>query len=83
MIPPTPPPLGPNEYVTWVRIEKETFDLVGILVTSLGFTGLCVLLASFLGLVLGAARIIRTRREHELAGEGRISIQLAEAEPPL
>lgn len=87
-----PPPLGPNEYVTWVRVEEETFDIVGVLLTSLGFTGICVLIAGFLGVVLGAARIIRTHREREMLGE-RISIapdldgsgrvaRLAEAEPP-
>lgn len=79
---PQPPPLGPNEVVTWVRVEHEAFDIVGVILTSLGFTGLCVLVAGFLGLAVGAARIIRSRRDREAAGADRIAIHLAEAEPP-
>lgn len=81
---PTPqlPPLGPNEVVTWVRIEREAFDIVGVILTSLGFTGLCVAFAAFFGLALGAARIIRGRREREATGADRVGIHLVEAEPP-
>lgn len=80
--PPQLPPLQPNEVVTWVRVEREVFDLVGVIVTSLGFTGICVAFAAFFGLALGAARIIRGRRDREAAGAGRVAIHLAEAEPP-
>jgi hypothetical protein len=80
--PPQLPPLGPNEVVTWVRVERETFDIVGVLLTSLGFTGICVAFAAFFGLALGAARIIRGRRERQASGADRIGIHLAEAEPP-
>jgi len=80
--PPQLPPLQPNEVVTWVRVEHEVFDVVGVIVTSLGFTGICVAFAAFFGLALGAARIIRTRREREAAGGDRIAIHLAEADPP-
>ena len=57
-LPPQLPPLQPNEFVTWVRVEREVFDLVGVILTSLGFTGLCVAFGAFFGLALGAAKII-------------------------
>ena len=76
------PPLQPNEVVTWVRVEPEVFDIVGVLVTSLGFTGLCVAFGAFFGLALGVARIIRGRREREALGLDRVGIHLAEADPP-
>jgi hypothetical protein len=68
--------------VTWVRVEHEVFDVVGVILTSIGFTGICVAFAAFFGLALGAARIIRGRRDREASGADRITIQLAEADPP-
>lgn len=76
------PPLAPNEVVTWVRVEREAFDIVGVILTSLGFTGMCIAIAAFLGLVMGAARIIRGRRERESSGADGVAIHLLEADPP-
>ena len=58
----SPPPLGPNEYVTWVKVEPEIFDIAGILASSLGFTLLLLALALVLGSVVGAGLILRRRR---------------------
>ena len=85
MIPaPELPPLGPNEYITWVKVEYETFDILGVIVASLGFAGLCVAFAAFGGSILGAAMIIRSRRARQEQYEARVSISLAsaEVEPP-
>ena len=59
---PSPPPLGPNEYVTWVKVEPDVFDLVGVLVSSLSFTVLCVSIAFFLGSFVGVGLIVRRGR---------------------
>ena len=59
---PSPPPLGPNEVVTWVRVEPEIFDLIGVIASSLSFTILCVSLAVFLGSFVGVGLILRRRR---------------------
>ena len=59
---PSPPPLGPNEVVTWVRVEPEIFDIVGVIAASLGFVILCVSLAVFLGSFVGVGLILRRRR---------------------
>ncbi len=58
----SPPPLGPNEYVTWVKVEPEIFDIVGVIASSLGFTLLCLALALFLGSFVGVGLILRRRR---------------------
>ena len=59
---PSPPPLGPNEYVTWVKVEPEVFDIFGVILSSLGFTFLCVSIAFFLGSFVGVGLILRRRR---------------------
>ena len=59
---PSPPPLGPNEVVTWVRVEPEIFDIVGVIASSLGFVILCVSLAVFLGSLVGISLILRRGR---------------------
>ena len=81
---PEPPALGPNEYVTWVKVEPDVFDIFGVIVASLGFAGLCIGVAAFCGSILGAAMIIRSRRSRQQEHEARVSISLAsaEAEPP-
>lgn len=52
-----PPPPG----VVWVKVEKPVFDIVGVLVSSLTFTGLLVLGALLCGGLLAAAYILRGR----------------------
>ena len=48
--------------VTWIKVEKPTFDLVGVVLSSLKLTGLIVLAALALGGMLGAVLIRRRRR---------------------
>ena len=65
--------------VTWVKIEKPTFDLVGVVLTSLGLAGICAAVALGLGAVLGFGFIWRGRRLTPLAE--RVSLHLVEAPP--
>ncbi len=51
--------LGPA--VTWIKVEKPTFDLVGVVLGSFRLAGILLLVALVLGIVLGAA-LIRARR---------------------
>jgi hypothetical protein len=53
--------------VTWIKVEKPVFDLIGVVLSSLKLTGLVALAALALGTALGAALIRRRRR----AGSGR------------
>jgi hypothetical protein len=47
--------------VTWIRVEKPTFDLVGVLLSSLQLTGFILAVALVLGILLGVS-LIRRRR---------------------
>jgi hypothetical protein len=54
--------------IIWIRIERPTFDLVGVLLSSLGITGICVGVAVALGTLFGGYLILRAqRREPPLA----------------
>ena len=52
-----------GESVIWIKVAKPTFDLVGVLLSSLGLTGVLVVVAVVLGVVFGLSLIIRRRRE--------------------
>ena len=49
------------ETVHWIRVEKPVFDLVGVVLYSLGLAGICALVALALGSALGIALIVRSR----------------------
>lgn len=51
--------IGPA--VTWIKVEKPTFDLVGVVLGSFQLAGVLLLVALALGIVFGAA-LIRARR---------------------
>jgi len=55
-------PLLAVESVTWVKVQKPTFDLVGVVLTSFALAGVCVLVALALGGALGLGFILRRRR---------------------
>ena len=50
-----------TETVTWVKVEKPTFDLAGVLLSSLGFAALCAVFTICFGSLLGALFIARAR----------------------
>ena len=47
--------------VTWIKVEKPTFDLVGVVLGSFRLAGTLLVLALALGLLLGGA-LLRSRR---------------------
>jgi hypothetical protein len=48
--------------VTWIKVEKPSFDLVGVILGSFKLAGVIVIVALLLGVVLGAALILSRRR---------------------
>lgn len=76
------PPLAPNEVITWIKVERESFDILGVIVASLGFTGLCIALAAFCGSILGVAFILRGRRDRQLAAGDHVGIHLGDPDTP-
>ena len=48
--------------ITWIKVEPPTFDLFGVLLSSLKFTGIVVLSGFVLGAALGVVFILRSRR---------------------
>jgi ABC-type amino acid transport system permease subunit len=49
--------------VTWIKADRPTFDLVGLIVGSIGLTLVLAVIALALGLLLGLAIIHRRRNE--------------------
>jgi ABC-type spermidine/putrescine transport system permease subunit II len=62
--------------VIWVPVQKPTFDLVGVVLSSLGLAGICAAVALVLGIALGVVLIRRARR-HSDPLEGRAVLRLA------
>jgi hypothetical protein len=52
--------------VIWIRLEKPTFDLIGVVLSSFGITGICVGIALALGACWGLLLIQRSRRRAPL-----------------
>ena len=48
--------------VTWIKVEKPSFDLVGVVLGSFKLAGVLLVVALVLGLALGAALILSRRR---------------------
>ncbi len=48
--------------VTWIKVEKPTFDLVGVVLGSFKLAGVLLLFALVLGVVFGGALILSRRR---------------------
>jgi hypothetical protein len=67
--------------ITWVRVEKPVFDLAGVLISSLGFTGLCVGVALLLGVAWGVGTILHRRRQPPVSWADH-SLHLLEARRP-
>lgn len=61
--------------VTWIKVEKPTFDLVGVVLGSMSLAGLLAAGALLLGSIFGILLIRRGRRAEHLPAE-RVSLQL-------
>jgi hypothetical protein len=64
--------------VSWVHVQKPTFDLVGVVLSSFGIAGICVAVATVLGIALGVVLIVRARR-HQDPMHGRTTLRLVES----
>jgi ABC-type spermidine/putrescine transport system permease subunit II len=69
------------ETVTWIKVEKPVFDLVGVVLSSLGLAFVCAVISFVLGIALGAWFVARRRRQASSWAE-EISLHLAGPEPP-
>ena len=69
------------ESVTWIKVEKPVFDLVGVVLNSLGLAFLCAVVSATLGLALGAFFVVRRRRQ-SLEWSEVTSLRLAGPQPP-
>jgi hypothetical protein len=63
-----------REVVTWVRVERPVFDLVGVLVSSLTLTVIMVGIGFVLGAGLGGLLILRSRRNADRVATLRLGI---------
>jgi ABC-type spermidine/putrescine transport system permease subunit II len=70
-----------TESVTWIKVEKPVFDLVGVVLNSLGLAFVCAVVSFVLGIALGAYFVARRRRQSLSWGE-EISLHLAGPQPP-
>jgi hypothetical protein len=68
------------ETVTWIKVDRPTFDLVGVVLGSLGLAGICAGVAFTLGLALGITFIVRARRASSSFSE-RMSLHLLQTPP--
>lgn len=64
------------ETVTWIKVEKPVFDLVGVVLSSLGLAFVCAVISFVLGLALGAWFVARRRRQ-AASWADEISLHLA------
>ena len=52
-----------TQTITWIQVEKPTFDLVGVVLGALGLAGFLAAVALVLGTVFGIGLILRHRQE--------------------
>jgi hypothetical protein len=52
----------PGRVVTWVRVERPTFDLIGVILSTFQLTGILLVAALVLGTVIGASLVYARRR---------------------
>ena len=76
----TMPVLLAAESITWIKVDRPVFDLVGVVLSSLGLAGICAGVALGLGTALGVGFIVRGHRAPRSLAE-RLSLHLLEAPP--
>jgi len=54
--------MNPQHAITWIKVERPTFDLVGVIVSSFELTGVLLVAALAIGGILGLSMILRRRR---------------------
>lgn len=61
--------------VTWIKVEKPSFDLTGVVLGSFRLAGTLLFLALVLGLLFGAA-LVRSRRRSQQTPLEAVSLRL-------
>jgi hypothetical protein len=56
------------EKILFVKVQKPVFDLVGVVLYSLGLAGICAIVALVLGSAFGIVLIVRNRRLERAGG---------------
>ena len=69
-----------TENITWIKVDRPVFDLVGVVLSSFGLAGICAGVALGLGIALGVAFIVRDRRAPADV-RGPLSLHLLTAPP--
>ena len=67
--------------IQWVHVQRPTFDLVGVVLSSFGIAGICAAVALALGIALGVFLILRARRQADPL-HGRVTLRLAGSTQP-
>jgi hypothetical protein len=62
--------------VTWIKVEKPVFDLVGVVLGSFHLAGVLLLLALVLGVLFGASLILSRRRPAATTPLDQVSLHL-------
>ncbi len=62
--------------VTWIKVEKPVFDLVGVVLGSFQLAGILLVLAFALGIAFGAFLILSRRRPSSRAPLDQVSLHL-------
>lgn len=65
----------------WVKVERPTLDLVGVVLSSLGIAGICAATALVFGIVLGISFVLR-RRRHPPVSFAQTGLVLLDARRP-
>jgi ABC-type spermidine/putrescine transport system permease subunit II len=73
--------VNPPEATLFVRVERPTFDLVGVVLSSLGIAGICAATALVLGVALGISKVLR-RKRHPPLSLAETGLVLLEARRP-
>jgi hypothetical protein len=68
--------LATEPTVTWIKVEKPVFDLVGVVLGSFHLAGVLLVLAFALGVVFGAALIVSRRRPASTTPLDQVSLHL-------
>jgi hypothetical protein len=62
--------------VTWIKVEKPTFDLVGVVLGSFRLAGVLLVVALALGVAIGVALIRARRRPASSTPLDQVSLHL-------
>lgn len=62
--------------ITWVKVEKPTFDLVGVVLGSFKLAGAMLAGAALLGVLAGVLYVVRRRRGPAAPSADSLSLHL-------